>query len=49
MGIKITTERIALMKTKGQEIPQVTIHDLVNPDQTPAGTEVLLKIPIAHD
>lgn len=48
LGIKITTERIALMKTKGQDKLQVTINDLVNPDQTPAGTEVILKIPISY-
>jgi hypothetical protein len=26
----------------------VTINDLVNPDGTPAGTEVIIKIPVLY-
>jgi tetratricopeptide (TPR) repeat protein len=47
MGIRLTSERIALMKTKGHGVPQVTINDLVHANHSPAGTEVIIKIPLS--
>ncbi len=46
MGLKITTDRIAILQqTSGQEFA-VTINDLVNADGTAAGTEVVIEIPM---
>jgi tetratricopeptide (TPR) repeat protein len=44
MGMRITTERLSLIK--GSNNSCVTIKDLVFPDGTAAGTEVLIKIPV---
>lgn len=49
MGLKITAERIAMLKSPGFIEPPVTINDLVNADGTAAGTEVIIKIPIIYD
>ncbi|PWT76571.1 MAG: hypothetical protein C5B59_06175 [Bacteroidetes bacterium] len=46
MGLKLTAERIAMMKSNGGSESPVTIRDLVNADGTPAGTEVVLAIPV---
>lgn len=45
-GLKITSERIALVNQLYQTNTQVTIEDLVDADGQPAGTEVILQIPI---
>jgi tetratricopeptide (TPR) repeat protein len=48
MGLKITADRIAMLhKLNGNESP-VTINDLVNPDGSAAGTEVIVKLPAIH-
>jgi LytS/YehU family sensor histidine kinase len=44
MGLRITADRIAMMQSSNGS--PVTINDLVNPDGSAAGTEVILKIPL---
>lgn len=46
MGLRITEERIAMLQQQKQVKSSVQITDLVLPDGTAAGTEVLLKIPL---
>ena len=49
MGLRITASRIAMMQqSNGQESP-VKINDLVDPDGTAAGTEVIIKMPLLYD
>ena len=48
MGLKITEDRIATMNEKGTR-EAVTINDLVHPDGSAAGTEVIIKIPSTYD
>ena len=45
-GLKVTSERIALVNQLYQTHTQVTINDLVDADGQPAGTEVILQIPL---
>jgi len=46
MGLRITAHRIAMMQHADGEESPVTINDLVNPDGSAAGTEVVIKMPI---
>jgi two-component sensor histidine kinase len=49
MGLQITAHRIAMMKnSNGKESP-VVINDLVEPDGSAAGTEVIIKLPVIYD
>ena len=49
MGLKITADRIAMLHSlNGNESP-VTINDLVHPDGRPAGTEVIIKMPVKYN
>ncbi len=48
MGVKITKDRIAMMNEKGNK-EAVVINDLVHPDGSAAGTEVIIKIPSTYD
>jgi sensor histidine kinase YesM len=45
-GLKMTSERIALVNQLYQTHTQVMINDLVDTDGQPAGTEVILQIPL---
>lgn len=45
-GLRMTSERIALVNQLYQTHTQVEIHDLVDADGQPAGTEVILQVPI---
>lgn len=45
MGMRITAERIAMLQQKKQIDTTIQITDLVLPDGSAGGTEVLLKIP----
>ncbi|WP_345248113.1 sensor histidine kinase [Nibrella saemangeumensis] len=45
-GMKMTSERIALVNQLYQTHTQVEIQDLVDTDGLPAGTEVIIQIPI---
>lgn len=49
MGMKITETRIVMMQKMNATESTVTINDLVEPDGTAAGTEVIIKIPVIHD
>jgi ligand-binding sensor domain-containing protein len=49
MGMHITAGRIDLLKNPGPNQPAITIKDLVFPDGTAGGTEVIIKIPIRYD
>jgi ligand-binding sensor domain-containing protein len=46
MGIRITADRIALLQQNKEPDTTIQITDLVLPDGTAGGTEVLLKIPV---
>jgi len=48
MGMKITESRIAMMQKMSEENNSVEIRDLVDADGNAAGTEVLLRIPVAR-
>ena len=49
LGLKITSDRIAILQnSNGSESP-VKINDLVNPDGSAAGTEVIIKMPVIYD
>ena len=49
MGMSITAARIALLHQKNQMKTDIQITDLVFPDGSPGGTEVVIKIPVAYD
>ena len=49
MGMKITSDRIALLQNKNQFINHIQITDLVLADGTAGGTEVLLTLPLYYD
>ena len=49
MGLKITARRIAMMQNTAEDESVVIFNDLVEPDGTAAGTEVIIKMPILYD
>ncbi|PWT76572.1 MAG: hypothetical protein C5B59_06180 [Bacteroidetes bacterium] len=49
MGLRITADRIAMMHGSHSKEDWITIHDLVNSDGSPAGTEVIIKLPVIND
>jgi ligand-binding sensor domain-containing protein len=49
MGMRITADRIAMMKKNNLSESHVRITDLVLPDGKPAGTSVEIKIPLNYD
>jgi tetratricopeptide (TPR) repeat protein len=49
MGLKITADRIAMMQVSNNGSSPVLINDLVNPDGSAAGTEVIIKIPLVYE
>jgi len=49
MGMRFTVDRIAMLQQAGSKETSMTINDLVNPDGSAAGTEVIVKIPSTHD
>jgi hypothetical protein len=46
MGMRITADRMALLKQKKTTDSYITINDLTLPDGNPGGTEVTLKLPL---
>ncbi|OQP53156.1 hypothetical protein A4D02_22425 [Niastella koreensis] len=46
MGMRITADRIAILQQKKQKDCYFAVNDLILPDGSVAGTEVLLKIPL---
>jgi hypothetical protein len=49
MGLRITASRISIMQKSETTESPVTINDLVNPDGSAAGTEVVIKLPVIYD
>jgi ligand-binding sensor domain-containing protein len=49
MGMRITADRIAILQKEKQFESHIYIKDLVLPDDSAGGTEVLIKIPIQYD
>ena len=49
MGMKITASRIALLNQGKQLNSYITVNDLILPDGSAGGTEVILKIPVHYD
>ncbi len=49
MGLRITAGRIAMLQNKNGNESPVSISDLVNPDESARGTEVLIKMPIIYN
>ena len=49
MGMQITANRIAMLQQYGQAETLIKITDLILPDGSAGGTEVLLKIPVIYD
>ena len=49
MGLRITAHRIAIVQNSQTLTSPVTVKDLVNPDGTAAGTEVIIKMPVLYD
>jgi hypothetical protein len=49
MGMQITASRIELLQDKKAMDNYIKISDLVLPDGTACGTEVLVKFPVCYD
>ncbi len=49
MGMRITAERIALMQEDSKLDTIIKINDLVMPDGSAGGTEVIITIPVHYD
>jgi ligand-binding sensor domain-containing protein len=49
MGMKITGTRIDLLQQQKLNEPSIVINDLVLPDNTPAGTEVIIRLPLKYN
>jgi two-component sensor histidine kinase len=49
MGLTITEDRISHLQRSATDSSPVVINDLVNPDGSTAGTEVVIKIPVIYD
>jgi tetratricopeptide (TPR) repeat protein len=49
MGMQITASRIEMLQQKKQLDAFIKLTDLILPDGTAGGTEVLLKIPVSYD
>lgn len=49
MGMQITANRIAMLQKEKHSATQIKITDLILPDGTAGGTEVVLTIPLYYD
>jgi LytS/YehU family sensor histidine kinase len=49
MGMKITAGRIEMLRHNNNAQANVTVNDLVLPDGSAGGTEVIIKIPLHYD
>jgi tetratricopeptide (TPR) repeat protein len=49
MGLQITADRIAMMQRANGNVQPIIINDLVHADGSPAGTEIIIKIPVIYD
>jgi LytS/YehU family sensor histidine kinase len=48
-GMRITADRIAMLQQQRQNYTFISITDLMLPDGSPFGTEVVIKIPVRYD
>jgi len=48
LGLKITSDRIAMMLNEERDDSSVVVNDLVYADGNAAGTEVIIKIPLVY-
>jgi LytS/YehU family sensor histidine kinase len=49
MGLKITADRITMLQSSNGNESAVKFNDLMNPDGTAAGTEVVIKMPLIYE
>jgi len=49
MGLQITADRIERLRPASMNIPAIQIRDLIGADGSPAGTEIILTIPVIYD
>ncbi|PWT76266.1 MAG: hypothetical protein C5B59_06920 [Bacteroidetes bacterium] len=49
MGLRITANRLAMMQHENAAESMVKINDLVEPDGTAGGTEVIIKLPLIYN
>jgi tetratricopeptide (TPR) repeat protein len=49
MGMRITTDRIALLQQQKPMNTSIQVNDLVLPDGRADGTEVIIKLPVIYD
>jgi tetratricopeptide (TPR) repeat protein len=49
VGLRITADRIAMLNKSNEMESPVKINDLINTDDSTAGTEVIIKIPVLYD
>jgi LytS/YehU family sensor histidine kinase len=49
MGIRITSQRIAMAQNENSKETAVTINDLVDANGISSGTEVIIKLPMIYD
>jgi sensor histidine kinase YesM len=49
MGMHVTANRIQVLQEQNQENTSISINDLLLPDGSPGGTEVLIQIPVCDD
>lgn len=49
MGMALTTGRLYMLQKTNGNVEPVVVNDLVHPDGTAAGTEVIIKIPLRYD
>lgn len=49
MGMQITANRIAMLQQNEKVETRIVINDLVLPDGSAGGTEIILKIPVCYD
>jgi LytS/YehU family sensor histidine kinase len=48
-GMRVTADRISMLQSSNGDESPVKINDLVEPDGSAAGTEVIIKIPVMYD
>jgi len=49
MGMRITADRLANLQHQRQNNTYISVTDVVLPDGSTGGTEVLMKIPVCYD
>jgi len=49
LGLRITADRIAVIHKSQASESFITINDPTNDDDSAAGTEVIIKLPVMYD